>query len=134
MLSTLAQATQSPWIMIYLRLLAIALGYSALIHLSNMLGLTGTPWLKTPLAWRIGDVVYLLLDLAAAIGLWQLKPWGIGLFLLAVGSQFAIYTVFIDLFAQTEDQRQTIHGLLGTEAIAVAILVLMMATWRVIAR
>jgi hypothetical protein len=131
MLNYIAQATQSPWIMVYLRILAVALAYSAIIHAGNMLGLSGTPWFETPLAWRAGDVTYLLLDLAAAIGLWQLKPWGLGLLLLAVGSQFVIYTVFIDLFAQTADQRQTIYGLLGTEAIAVLVLAVMVGIWSV---
>ncbi len=113
------------WVGIYLRILAIAVAYGGLVHVSNILGLGGTPWLETPITWRIGDVIYGLLDVITAIGLWQQTVWGIICFLSAIASQFLIYTVFIDRFAFTTEQRQTIYGLLGTEAILVILLILL---------
>ena len=75
------------------------------------------PWGEMPLTWRVGDIFYGLLDTVTAIGLWQKTVWGISCFLTAIGSQFLIYTVFLDYFAFTSEQKQTIYGLLGTEVI-----------------
>lgn len=119
-LESLAQIATRPWMGIYLRVLAIALGYGAIVHIANIAGFGEKPWLEGPLAWRIGDLVYGPLNIAAAIGLWMRSHWGIILFFLAVGSQFVIYTVFIRHFAFTPEHRQTIYGLLGTEALLVA--------------
>ncbi|NEO50205.1 MAG: hypothetical protein F6K55_41435 [Moorea sp. SIO4A3] len=116
------EATERPWMSIYLRIIAFVFAYGAIVHFSNIAGFGEIPWLETPLTWRIGDVFYGILDTAAVIGLWQRQVWGIGLCLVGILSQFIIYTVFIDYFAFTPDQRQTIYGLLGTEAILVLIL------------
>ena len=104
----------------YLRFLAVVMALSSLVHFGNMAGLGEKPWLETPLAWRIGDVVYGVVDLLAAILLWLKSPWGVLLALAAVASQFVIYTAFIDSFASTEAERAAIHGLLQTEAVLVA--------------
>ncbi len=72
----------------------MALGFGAIVHLANITGFGEKPWLEDPLAWRIGDLLYAPLAIAAAVGLWWIREnWGILLFLLAVGSQFVIYTV-----------------------------------------
>ena len=110
-----------PWMSIYLRVLAFAFAYGAIVHFANMAGFGEKPWLETPLIWRIGDVFYAILDTITVIGLWQGKVWGIACFLIGILSQFILYTVFIDYFASTLEQRQTIYGLLGTEAILVLI-------------
>lgn len=115
------QVVERPWMSVYLRFLALIFAYGALAHLANIAGLGEKPWLETPLSWRIGDVCYAILDIAAVIGLWQHKIWGIGCFLVAVTSQLIIYTLFINEFASTAEQRQTIYSLLGTEVILVLI-------------
>ena len=104
---------------IYLRILAVVLGYGAIVHFANIAGFGETPWHDGPLAWRIGDLVYAPLNIIAAVGLWKRAPWGILLFFLAIGSQFLIYTIFIRHFAFTAEHRQTIYGLLSTEAVLV---------------
>ncbi len=104
---------------IYLRVLALALGFGALVHLGNIAGFRERPWLEGPLAWRIGDLLYAPLNIVAAVGLWMRANWGSLLFLLAVGSQFVIYTSFIDSFAFTPEHRQTVYGLLGTLSLLV---------------
>lgn len=120
MLEFLAQAATKPWMGIYLRVLAVVLGYGAIVHIANIAGFGERPWLEGPLSWRIGDLVYGPLNIVAAICLWMRSPWGILLFLVAVGSQFVIYTVFLEHFAFTPEHRRTIYGLLGTEAVLVA--------------
>ncbi|WP_424101411.1 hypothetical protein [Moorena producens] len=122
MLNYFIEATKRPWMSIYLRIIAFVFAYGAIVHFSNIAGFGEMPWLETPLTWRIGDIFYGILDTAAVIGLWQRQVWGIGLCLVVILSQFIIYTVFIDYFAFTPDQRQTIYGLLVTEAILVLIL------------
>ncbi len=104
---------------IYLRCLAIALGYGALVHIGNIAGFGEKPWLESPLSWRIGDLVYAPLNIITAVGLWLHLNWAIILFFVAIGSQFLLYTIFIDSFALTAEHRQTIYGLLGTEAVLV---------------
>ncbi len=68
------------------------------------------------------------IDTITAIGLWQKTVWGIFCFLTAIASQFLIYTIFIDYFAFTLEQRQTIYGLLGTELILLLIFFLLLVT------
>jgi len=113
---------------IYLRFLAIAIAYGASIHIANLLGFGEKPWSEMPMSWRVGDVVYGIVDLISAIGLWQQTAWGILCFFGAIASQFLIYTVFIDAFAFTAEQRQTIYGLLGTEAIFLLVFAVLFLT------
>ena len=121
MLENLRQVAKNSWMGIYLRILAIIIAYGALVHLTNLMGWGEMPWSEMPLTWRGGDIVYGLLDTVTAIGLWQRKAWGIICFFSAIASQFLIYTVFVDYFAFTDEQRQTIYGLLGTELILLSV-------------
>ena len=121
MLENLRQTTEHSWMAIYLRILAFIIAYGGLVHGANLIGFGEMPLSKMPLTWRVGDIVYGLLDTVTAIGLWQRTAWGIFCFLSAIASQFIIYTVFIDYFAFTSEQRQTIYGLLGTELILLLI-------------
>lgn len=117
MLENLRQTTENSWMAIYLRILAVIFAYGASVHVANLMGWGEMPWSEMPITWRVGDIVYGLLDIVTAIGLWQRTAWGVLCFLGAIASQFLIYTVFIDYFAFTSEQRQTIYGLLGTELI-----------------
>ena len=125
MLEPWRQATENSWMGIYLRILAIIIAYGASVHIANMMGFGEMSWAEMPLTWRVGDLVYGLLDTVTAIGLWQKTVWGIFCFLSAIASQFLIYTLFIDYFAFTSEQRQTIYGLLGTELILVLLFFLL---------
>lgn len=122
----ITKAATDPWMGVYLRILAIAFAYSAVIHGANIAGLGDAPWLETPLTWRVGDVFYGILDAIATFGLWQKRVWGMAIALFAIASQFVIYTVFIDAFAFTAEQQQTIHQLLIIEGAIVGIFVLLL--------
>ena len=128
MFNYLLEATKFAGMGIYLRILAFVFAYGAIVHFFNMSGLGGKPWLETPLGWRIGDVIYFVIDTLAVIGLWQQKIWGISLFLLGLLSQFVIYTIFIDYFTSTFEKQQTIYGLLGTEAILILLFFILFFT------
>ncbi|MGB3237898.1 MAG: hypothetical protein WBB29_06365 [Geitlerinemataceae cyanobacterium] len=96
------------------------------LHYTNIAGFGEKPWRETPWTWQVGDIAYAILDTIAAIGLWKQNPWGILCFLVGILSQFIIYTVFIESFAFTIVQRQTIHGLLIQEGILIVIFTLLL--------
>ena len=138
----LQEACNRPWMGLYLRFLAVVFAWSALVHFASLLGFGERSWGEMPLAWRIGDVVYAVLDTAIVIGLWkrtvwgvvclllaitsQFTVWGVVCLLLAITSQFTIYTAFVDYFAFTEAHRKAIKGLLTGEAAALVLFVLLL--------
>ena len=123
----LRAALQQPWTAVYTKVLAAILIYGATVHIGNMLGLTGTPWLSTPLLWRSMDVALLIFNVVAAIALWQKLPWSIwlvfgGIILL----QWVPYTLWRSQFVLKPEDTQTLNGLIGTEAILLALLALLL--------
>ncbi len=122
----LQEACNRPWMGLYLRFLAVVFAWSALVHFASLLGFGERSWGEMPLAWRIGDVVYAVLDTAIVIGLWKRTVWGVVCLLLAITSQFTIYTAFVDYFAFTEAHRKAIKGLLTGEAAALVLFVLLL--------
>ncbi|MEO1403102.1 MAG: hypothetical protein AAFV72_17890 [Cyanobacteria bacterium J06635_1] len=118
MLTFLDTAVTLKWTGIYLRAVALLLAYGALIHVGNMLGWSGTPWLQTPLHWRIMDVVLLSFNAIAAVGLWLRQPWAVIFLVLGIVTlQLIPYTLFRPYFIETPDQAQTLNGLISTELI-----------------
>jgi hypothetical protein len=120
-------ALQQSWTAIYTKLLALVLLYGATVHIGNMAGWTGTPWLETPLLWRCMDVALLLFDVIAAIALWQGLAWSVwwvfgGILLL----QFVPYTLLRSQFVLQPEDAQTLNGLLGTEALLLGIFALLL--------
>ena len=75
----LISAIQQPWTAVYLKVIAIAILYGATVHVGNIFGLTGTPWLATPLLWRSLDLILLIFDIVTAIALWRGLAWSIWL-------------------------------------------------------
>lgn len=110
------------WIRICLRVLAVAMGYGTLVHLGNIARWREKPFSQTPLSRQAADFFYLVLDTVEALGLWKRTVWGIVCLLVAISSQFVLYTVFIDQCTLTETHREAIYGLLGIEAIFLLIL------------
>ena len=75
-------------------IVALFYAYGALVHIINMLSLTGFDWLNAPRKWQVLDVVYLLLDIVVAVGFFA--RWRISYiaFYLAATSQIVLYTLF----------------------------------------
>ena len=122
-----AEALQRTWTGYYAKFLALILLYGATVHIGNMLGLTGTPWLETPLLWRVMDLVLLGFNGVTAIALWQGRGWSVpltfgGILLL----QFLPYTLGRSHFVTGPEDIQTLNGLLGTEAVLLAIFALLL--------
>ena len=70
--------------------------YGALVHVLNILGMTGFEWLGAPLKWQVLDLVYLVLDVTVAIGLPAGSRVGYLALFVAATSQIVLYTAFRD--------------------------------------
>ena len=99
-------------------IVALFYAYGALVHVMNMLSLTGFDWQSAPLKWQALDIVYLVIDVIVVAGL--LLSWKAGYvaFYLAALSQIILYTFFRDWivdvppeFAVSDEQRSYLTGL-----------------------
>ena len=115
-------------------LLALFYAYGAVVHVLNMLSLTGFDWAEAPLRWQVLDVVYLLLDVLVVYGLLRARAFGTVALIGAACSQVVLYTVLrewiLDVppaFAVTEEQRSYLDGLV---AFHVVTLLLVTVSWR----
>ena len=123
----LLSALQQPWTAIYTKIIAIALLYGATVHVGNILGLTGTPWLNTPFLWRSLDIILLIFDIVTAIALWRRLAWSIwllfgGILLL----QILPYTLLRSQFVFKSEDGQILNSLLGTEILLLSILIMLL--------
>ena len=110
-MNRLSEVFEDRWLRYYLLLVAAAYAYGALVHVLNMLSMTGFEWPIAPLKWQVLDVAYLIIDVAVVIGLVTKRAFGIIAFLIGAVSQILLYTVFrawiIDVpaeFAPTVEQ------------------------------
>ncbi|NEP16351.1 MAG: hypothetical protein F6J97_05525 [Leptolyngbya sp. SIO4C1] len=127
MLTALTNAVAQPWTGLYLRFLAVVLAYGAAMHVGNILGWSGKPWLTTPLLWRVMDVVLLLFNAIAAVGLWYRQAWAVAAFVVGlVALQIVPYTVFRQQFIEAPEQAQVLNGLVGTELALLLVLGLLL--------
>ena len=103
---------------IILWIVALFYSYGALVHVMNMLSMTGFDWSSAPLKWQVLDIVYLVIDVVVVAGF--LLHWKAGAiaFYLAALSQIVLYTVLrswiIDVpaeFAVSDVQRSYLTGL-----------------------
>jgi hypothetical protein len=105
-------ALSEPIVTYYVRGLALLLAFGALVHVGNVLGLSGRPWLETPVLWRAMDVVLLLFNVVVGIGLWAKTSWAVisfvgGIVLL----QIVPYTLFKRHFIETTEHTTTLEGM-----------------------
>ena len=123
----LLSALQQPWTAFYTKIIAIALLYGATVHVGNIFGLTGTPWLATPLLWRSLDIILLIFDLVTTIALWRGFAWSIwllfgGILLL----QVLPYTLWRSHFILKPEDGQLLNSLLSTEILLLSVLILLL--------
>lgn len=81
---------------IILWIIAAFYSYGALVHVLNMLSLTGFDWRSSPLKWQMLDVIYLLLDITVVVGLIMRSMIGVVAFCVAAASQIILYSMFRD--------------------------------------
>lgn len=126
MLRAVTESTSRTWTRIYLRILSLILLYGALIHFANISSLSGRQWSEVPLSWQVMDVVLLLFNLVVAVGLWRRRSWAVYAFVLGMlFLQILPYTLFRELFVLNAEDAATLNGLILTDLLLVAILVLL---------
>ncbi|MEM7773358.1 MAG: hypothetical protein AAF327_22990, partial [Cyanobacteria bacterium P01_A01_bin.37] len=110
--SWIGSSLQFPWTSIYAKVVAVVLFYGATVHIGNIAGLTGTPWFSTPLLWRWMDVLLLIFNMVAAIGLCLGLAWSIWLVFGGMTVlQFVPYTLLRSHFILKPEDAQTLNGL-----------------------
>ena len=67
--------------------------YGAIVHVLNMLGLSGFDWNSAPVKWQVLDIVYLILDVTVSLGLFRRMRISIFAFYIAAVSQIVLYTL-----------------------------------------
>ena len=119
-----------PWMGAYLRVLAVGYALGALMHYANIAGLGETKWRDAPLAWRLGDIAYAVLDTAAAVMLWLRSPLGVVLFLVAALSQLVLYLGLPRKFAFTKEHMRAIRSMVYIHVMTIAFFVTIMLAGR----
>ncbi|MEM7759958.1 MAG: hypothetical protein AAF298_17790 [Cyanobacteria bacterium P01_A01_bin.40] len=123
----LNSALLQPWTAIYTKIIAIALIYGATVHICNILSVAGTPWLSTPLLWRVMDGLLLFFDIFTAIALWRGFSWSIWLLFAGITLlQILPYTLWRSHFVIKPEDTQAINSLLGTEIFCLSTLILLL--------
>lgn len=82
---------------IYLRILSVIYAVGGFLHLLDVFGLR-LKFSELSDTWKYWIVYLLIFDFIAAVGLWQRKSWGTGLFLLIACSQLIAYVGFSETF------------------------------------
>ena len=107
---------------------ALFYGYGALVHVLNMLGLSGFDWFSAPFKWQALDVIYLALDLVVLLGFFLGARSSIVAFYVAALSQIALYTVFrgwiLDVpaeFAVSAEQQSYLSLLVAFHAVTIVL-------------
>lgn len=128
---TIQMALSQKWASLYVRFLAVLLTYGALMHVGNIVGWTGRPWMAIPVPWRVMDIVLLLFNAIVVIGLWVRVPWAVVAFVLGIiALQIIPYTVFRPYSAETPEHVKAINRLVVTMVVLLAALVGLVAAKR----
>ena len=106
---------------VYLRVLAGIYALAAGTHIGNMLGFGELPWADAPLAWRLSDIGYAILDTIAAIGLIFLKSWGVVAFLTAAISEILLFTLVPEWFVLKPEHLMLLRSFVAYHLVAISI-------------
>ena len=107
----LAEAFAQKWFYHGALVLAACYGFGGIVHVSNLLGFGELKWDDAPLAWKVGDIAWGILDLVTVGGILFKSPIGLIAMTLAAFSQVLMYGCFPQVFALTEDHDKTLQGL-----------------------
>jgi len=124
-----------PRVAIYLKVVAVIMIMGALSHLGSILNLLGRPaWGTQPLSIRVLDVVYLLVNLVLAWGLWHTRFWAVvGWVAAFVLLQCVPFLLFTDLFATSVRERSMLYGTLASHAVILGVFLLLLPRRKAVA-
>ncbi len=121
-MSWIELAFEKNWFYICALIIGALYAFGGLVHVGNILGFGEQKWLESPVAWRVGDIGWGLLDFIAITGIVMRSPIGIWAVVLAGVSQIVIYGLFPDLFALTEEHRAALKGMVYFHAVVLVVL------------
>lgn len=84
---------------IYLKILAVFYFIGGSLHILDLFDLR-LKFTELSFVWKAWILYLMVVDIIAAIGLWQRKSWGVALFLLVAISQLTAYIGFIGFFGR----------------------------------
>lgn len=107
-------------------LLACLLLFVSHVHIANLLGWNGRPWVDFPFLWKVMDVLLLVFEVVVAIGLIYRKTMAVlaffaGILLL----QVIPFTVFRSHFVTKPADENMLNSLLGTEICLMLVLLVL---------
>lgn len=120
-LKAVLSAGETPWMGIYLRVLALFYLAGSVIHFATLLGYGVLNWEEMTLADKAATFFYGQWGAFTALGLWKRRPWGILLFFIASASQVVLYWGFPELFSSTDEHRQLLQGIINFHISTLAI-------------
>ena len=128
LITILKDKVSRKWMGIYLRILSVILGLSALAHIGSVFGFVSNPWGgEITLPMRILDVVLLVFNIIVAIGLWLKRPWAvlalvIGIILL----QIIPFTLFRHHFILSPEHGIMLNKLMTSDLVMLSILAILL--------
>ena len=96
---------------IFFWIVAALYAFGGIVHVQNILGLSGYAWSDSPPAWQIFDIVFLVLNAAVVIGVLARRGWGVIAFVAAAGLQVVMYQFFPEAFALGPEQFEIVARL-----------------------
>jgi len=94
----------APWsrrLIIFLRLMAVAMMAKGLYHWSMVIGVgdgAGSTFDDHAMSWQSATIFFAVIDLVAAVGLWLAAAWGGVVWLTAAISMLAVELFFPQIF------------------------------------
>ena len=118
----LVSAFEKTWFYAATIVIGVLYGFGGLVHIGNILGFGELNWSESPLSWKIGDIVWGILDIVALVGVLLKAPVGVIAIALAALSQILVYGFWPERFALTDEHFSTLRGMVYFNAIVLIIL------------
>ena len=121
----LLPAFEKSWFYAAAVIIGLMYGFGGLVHIGNILGFGEIPWSEAPLSWRVGDIVWGILDLVAVIGILIKAPIGLFAVVLAAISQILVYGVWPEHFVLHDEHYAILKGMIYFNGAVLAVLALL---------
>lgn len=97
---------------IFFWIVAALFAYGGIVHVANILSLSGYAWSESPPAWQIFDIVFLALDVAVVAGVLARSGVAVIAFIAAAVLQVLVYQFFPEAFAASPEQFEIVNRLM----------------------
>lgn len=107
-------------------LLACLLLFAAHVHIANMLGWNGRPWMQFPFLWKLMDVFLLAFEVSVAMGLIFRKSMAVLAFFAGMlVLQIIPFTIFRSHFVTKPADENMLNSLLTVEICLMLVLLIL---------